>query len=410
MEADPRRLKQILINLLNNAVKFTPDGGQVALITLTDEAQNLIRFVVEDNGIGISAQNMTRLFRPFTQLDGGLTREHEGTGLGLALVSRLVELHGGSVAVESEGVPGKGSRFTVSLPWRHLPAPAGQADMEAALANLEQALLRLSSHDNQIVKSLVVEDSPTAAEQIDRYLKELGVQVVAHSPGEHALENALMTSPDLIILDLLMPDRSGWEVLAQLKADPRILTVPVIIISVVDEPVRGLAAGAVEYLVKPITREQFRQALARVVVSLEQAESAHSHPTPSPVSPEPQGPLILLAEDNETNIQAIGEYLQDVGYRLIVARNGGEALDLAWEWKPDLILMDIQMPVLDGFTVIQRLRAMSEFAATPIIALTALAMPGDRERCLAAGANEYLAKPVRLKNLMEIINQHLPPE
>jgi signal transduction histidine kinase/DNA-binding response OmpR family regulator len=410
MEADPRRLKQILINLLNNAVKFTPDGGQVALITLTDEAQNLIRFVVEDNGIGISAQNMTRLFRPFTQLDGGLTREHEGTGLGLALVSRLVELHGGSVAVESEGVPGKGSRFTVSLPWRHLPAPAGQADMEAALANLEQALLRLSSHDNQIVKSLVVEDSPTAAEQIDRYLKELGVQVVAHSPGEHALENALMTSPDLIILDLLMPDRSGWEVLAQLKADPRIQTAPVIIISVVDEPVRGLAAGAVEYLVKPITREQFRQALARVVVSLEQAESAHSHPTPSPVSPEPQGPLILLAEDNETNIQAIGEYLQDVGYRLIVARNGGEALDLAWEWKPDLILMDIQMPVLDGFTVIQRLRAMSEFAATPIIALTALAMPGDRERCLAAGANEYLAKPVRLKNLMEIINQHLPPE
>ena len=412
MEVDSRRLKQILINLLNNAVKFTPDGGQVTLTMLTDEAQNLIRFVVEDNGIGISAENMTRLFRPFTQLDGGLTREHEGTGLGLALVSRLVELHGGSVAVESEGVPGKGSRFTVSLPWRHLPAPADQADMEAALANLEQALLRLSSHDNQIVKSLVVEDSPTAAEQIDRYLKELGVQVVAHSPGEHALENALMTSPDLIILDLLMPDRSGWEVLAQLKADPRIQTVPVIIISVVDEPVRGLAAGAVEYLVKPITREQFRQALARVVVSLEPAESARAAaPPPAPPSPpEPKGPLILLAEDNETNIQAIGEYLQDVGYRLIVARNGGEALDLAWEWKPELILMDIQMPVLDGFTVTQRLRAMSEFAATPIIALTALAMPGDRERCLAAGANEYLAKPVRLKNLMEIINQHLPPE
>jgi signal transduction histidine kinase/DNA-binding response OmpR family regulator len=408
MEAEPRRLKQILINLLNNAVKFTPDGGQVTLTMLADEAQNLIRFVVEDNGIGISAENMTRLFQPFSQLDGGLTREHEGTGLGLALVSRLVELHGGSVAVESEGVPGKGSRFTVFLPWRHLPSPADQADVEAALANLEQALLRLSSHGNQIVNSLVVEDSPTAAEQIDRYLKELGVQVVAHSPGEHALENALMTSPDLIILDLLMPDRSGWEVLAQLKADPRIQTVPVIIISVVDEPVRGLAAGAVEYLVKPITREQFRQALARVVVSLEPAESDHPHPTPPPASPEPQGPLILLAEDNETNIQAIGEYLQDVGYRLVVARNGGEALDLAWEWKPELILMDIQMPVLDGFTVTQRLRAMSEFDATPIIALTALAMPGDRERCLAAGANEYLAKPVRLKNLMEIINQHLP--
>jgi CheY-like chemotaxis protein len=412
IEADPRRLKQILINLLNNAVKFTPDGGEVRLQLIADERQNLIRFVVQDSGIGISAENMKKLFKPFIQLDAGLARQHEGTGLGLALVGRLVELHGGSVQVESEGIPGLGSRFTVSLPWQHLPEATGQADIEAVLANLEQALHRLSPRGDQVVKSLVVEDSPTAAEQIDRYLKELGIQVVAHSPGEQAVENALLTTPDLIILDLLMPGQSGWEVLTQIKADPRIRSIPVIIISVVDEPARGLAAGALEYLVKPITREHFRQALARVVATLEGIgpTGAAAVTFEPPALPEPEGPLILLAEDNEINIQIIGEYLQDLGYRVVVARNGSEALERAWEWAPDLILMDIQMPVLDGFTATQRLRAMSEFAATPIIALTALAMPGDRERCLTAGVNEYLSKPIRLKDLMQIIKQLLPQE
>jgi CheY-like chemotaxis protein len=206
-----------------------------------------------------------------------------------------------------------------------------------------------------------------------------------------------------------MPGRSGWEVLAQLKADPRIQDIPVIIISVVDEPARGLAAGAIEYLVKPITREQFRQALAKVAAALSQTKPADSvDKTVTSTSSESQGPLILLAEDNETNIFAIGEYLQEVGYRLVVARNGGEALNLAWEWKPDLILMDIQMPVLDGLAATQRLRAMSEFATTPIIALTALAMPGDREKCLAAGANAYLSKPISLKNLMQTMEELLP--
>lgn len=409
MEADARRLKQILINLLSNAVKFTADGGQVTLQMLIDEAQDTIRFVVSDTGIGISAEGMNRLFKPFSQLDAGLTREHEGTGLGLTLVSRLVEMHGGSVQVESEGIPGKGSRFTVFLPWHRQPEPSEYADLELALANLEQTLHRLSAEKEDIVKALVIEDSPTTVEQIERYLTELGIQVVVYSPGVETLERVLTTLPNLVILDLLMPNRSGWEILAQLKADARMRSIPVMIISVVDEPARGLAAGAIEYLVKPITREQFRQALGRIVLTLTETE-ASSQAAAAPTAPDPseaQGPLILLAEDNETNIQAIGEYLQDLGYRLVVARNGGEALDFAWEWKPDLILMDIQMPVLDGFTVMQRLRAMSEFSTTPIIALTALAMPGDRERCLAVGANEYLAKPVSLKQLIQIMNQLL---
>lgn len=411
MEADPRRLKQILINLLSNAVKFTPDGGRVTLKSRAAHEGDALQFVVEDTGIGITAADMAQLFKPFSQLDTSLTREHEGSGLGLALVSRLVELHGGSVQVESDGVPGSGSRFTVALPRHHLSGSVERSGDGAAFTNLEQALYRLSSEGERIVRALIIEDSPTAAEQAERYLQELGIQIIAHASSEVAIEMVLTTLPDFIILDLLMPGQSGWEILTQLKADPQLQTIPVMIISVVDEPVKGVAAGAAEYLVKPITRMQFRQALSRVAAKLLGKEASRAADTAVPPDlPQTQGPLILLAEDNEINIQAIGEYLQDINYRVTVARNGGEALDLAIEQQPDLILMDIQMPVLDGFTVTQRLRAMSEFETTPIVALTALAMPGDRERCLAAGANEYLAKPISLKKLTGIMNQLLPDQ
>lgn len=411
MEADPRRLKQILINLLSNAVKFTPQGGQVTLKMLTNSAKDTIRLLVEDTGIGISAEGMTRLFKPFSQLDSSLTREQGGTGLGLALVSRLVEVHGGSVQVESEGIPGKGSRFTVSLPRHRLSASSGLSN-DTSAPPLERALYRLSSEGQKGIKALIIEDSPTAVEQVKRYLQELSIQIVAHSPSETAIQNVLMYLPDFIILDLLLPGQSGWEILAKLKSHPRLQSIPVLIVSVVDEPVKGLAAGATEYLVKPITRTQFRRALRRVVGTLEEAEpTGIARPASVPERlPEKHGPLILLAEDNETNIQAIGEYLEDINYRVMVARNGSEALDLALEQKPDLILMDIQMPVLDGFTATQRLRAMSEFDTTPIVALTALAMPGDRERCMAAGVNEYLAKPISLKKLTGIMDRLLPEQ
>lgn len=410
MQSDPRRLKQILINLLSNAVKFTPMGGQVSLKITADELQDVIHFVVQDTGIGISSEDMPKLFKPFTQLNGGLAREHEGTGLGLALVSHLVELFGGSIQVESEGIPGKGSCFTVSLPWQNMSERSQNPEMSPILTtDLHQAIRRLRQTEDEQVKAVIVEDSPTAAEQIDRYLKELGIDEVTHVSGEQAVETVLTTLPHFIILDLLMPDRSGWDVLVQLKAAPRIQAIPVIIISVVDEPARGFAAGAVEYLVKPITREQIKVALIRAVTAINMGQAS---PTPalriepSPSS-EPRGPLLLLAEDNETNIRAIGDYLQAIGYRLVIARNGSEAIDLALALKPDLILMDIQMPVLDGLAVTKRLRAISEFATTPIIALTALAMPGDRERCLAAGANDYLSKPVSLKRLRQVIGELL---
>ena len=253
--ADPRRLKQILVNLLSNAVKFTAQGGNVNLEVRGDPEAEVIHFTVADTGIGIATADIPRLFKPFVQLDSCLSRRHEGTGLGLALVSRLADLHGGAVKVTS--TLGAGSSFTVSLPWQsQTPKPA----------------------------------------------------------PEPAPERQFYVRPD-----------------------------------------------------------------------------------------EQEHPVLLLAEDSEVVLRTTTQYLEAHGYRVLVARNGAEAVSMAEEWQPDLILMDIQMPVLDGLEATRRIRAKAGSTVIPVVALTALAMSGDRERCLAAGANDYLSKPVSLRKLVEQI-------
>ena len=262
-EADERRIKQVLVNLLSNAVKFTHPGGQVGLEVKVNLTQELVSFTVWDTGIGIAKQDMTKLFQSFVQIDSRLSRQHEGTGLGLSLSYRLVELHGGGIHLESE--VGKGSRFTVSLP---LSSPLiGKQEREVA-------------------------------------------------------------------------DRASREP-------------------------------------------------SRCVV------------------PKSDSGMILLAEDNETNIIIVGDFLRSRGYQVLVARNGHEAIQQAKEKLPDLILMDIQMPELNGLESTQRIRAQKELRHIPIVALTALAMPGDRERILLAGANDYLAKPVSLLHLLQVIEREL---
>jgi PAS domain S-box-containing protein len=267
--ADPRRLKQILVNLLSNAVKFTLERGEVILQVNADPEQDVIRFSVIDNGIGIATHDLQRLFQPFVQVDSGLNRQHEGTGLGLTLVQKLTDLHGGSVHVESES--GKGSRFTVNLPCLH------------------EEIVNLEKHESQPV-------SPVR-ERVD------DIKVVAEMPAH----------------------------LGQ----------------------------------------------------------------------------ILLADDNMSSILTIGEYLESHGYEVVVAHDGSEALKKAEATHPDLILMDVQMPVMNGLEAIARLRGNISFTHTPIITLTALAMPGDRERSLLAGATEYMSKPVSLKRLVRTIDELL---
>jgi len=263
LRADLRRLKQILVNLLSNAVKFTPTGGKIILQVQSDIQQRMVVFSVIDTGIGIAPQDQERLFNPFTQVDSSLTRKHEGTGLGLALVKELAELHGGHVQLHSE--PGKGSAFTVSLPWQ----PEGE---------------------------------------------------------------------DRELLTPLAPGSAG----------------------------------------------------------------------PAPMQ-ESQGVLekILLADDAEINNMTVGDYLESKGYQMLFAQNGLEAIQQAQAHHPALILMDVQMPVLDGLEAIRRLRGEPRFASLPIIALTAMAMAGDEQRCIEAGATAYVSKPVGLKQLAELVRNLL---
>ena len=391
--ADPKRLKQMLVNLLSNAVKFTEKNGRIRLEVNTDAEMGVVYFTVEDTGIGISPEGMARLFQPFIQLDSRLNRQHDGTGLGLALVRRLAELHGGSISLESE--PGKGSRFTIALPYP--PPQSGEKQFSPSVFPL--------AGGTTLHSAVVIEDSETAGEQIARYLEELHIHAVVHLDGKGALEHVTKSPPDVIFLDVQMPIQSGWDVLAQLKAAPHLQAIPVVIISVVDDRARGLAAGAAEYVVKPISRETLRQALGIVIAGPEVTRAALIIATPT--TPTPTNVRILLVDDNEVNIIAVGDYLQDHGYHVVVARNGREALDRVVDARPDVILMDIQMPEMDGMEATRCLRAMPTYADTPIIALTALAMPGDRERCIAAGATEYLTKPVSLKGLVDTIRRLL---
>lgn len=417
IQADERRLKQILVNLLTNAVKFTPEGGAIGLEVRSDEELHAVHLTVWDTGIGIPPEQIDSLFKPFVQLDSSLSRRYEGTGLGLVLVQRMVEMHGGSIALES--VLGQGSRFTVSLPWtfqNETPTPAVEPGQLAGYPN--------STH---IQRALVIEDSSIIAEQHARYLKELGVEAITYLKGKGAIDKVLEHKPDIILLDILLPDLSGWDVLTQLRTDPHTQDIPVLIVSVLDERPQGLALGCAEFLTKPVSRQQLQQALSRIcqgpktpiappaasiAALLANPSVKNSLPEAVPVA-QPQNsklqPLILLAEDNEANINLVADYLLDKGYRITVAHNGVEAVARARETRPDLILMDIQMPEMNGLEATRHLRAdpTAGLATTPIIALTALAMPGDRERCLAAGANDYMSKPISLTKLVRAIEVQL---
>jgi len=388
--ADPRRFKQILVNLLTNAVKFTPTGGRIGLQVAAPIGEDVVRFTVWDTGIGISSTDATKLFQAFTQVDSGLARTQEGTGLGLALVAQLVELHGGSVELESE--PGRGSRFIVTL-------PAGAH--AAAGKSLRTPFDALPALPQPIQRALIIEDDPTTREQLERYLSELQLTSVLSALDEDAVEVALRERPDVILLDIQLPAESGWVVLAKLKEHRGTRHIPVAVISVMDEPEKSRVLGAAAHFTKPITRAQLAGFLQRaaVEVMLPAAPCVESAPTP--------GPLILLADDNEANLETIGGYLNDKGYALHYARNGLIALNLARDLRPALILMDIQMPVMDGLTAIMEIRADAALKDIPIVALTALAMSGDRERCLAAGAMDYMSKPVNLKALTALLKQLL---
>ena len=384
IRADARRLKQMIVNLLSNAIKFTPQAGSLGLEVRADEEKRAVFLTVWDKGIGIKPEDIAKLFKPFVQLDSSLARQHSGTGLGLSLVQRMAEMHGGSVQVES--TPGEGSRFTILLPWS--PRNTPPAVEPSAPANILQG-------------ALTVEDSEVDAEQITRYLHELGIKNVVHPVSEGAVEQAARLKPGVILLDLNLPDGSGFDVLEKLKKDPRTQAIPVIICSVQENIQKALNLGAVGSLVKPFTLDEVRRMIGRIGETKENIEKALT------IASSRRDLKVLMVDDNELNLETVSSYLSTQNMTMFTARSGLELLSIVSEVLPDIILMDIQMPGMDGLEATRHIRAHAnpQVARTPIIALTALAMTGDREKCIAAGANDYMSKPVKLVELAEMIRK-----
>ncbi|VAW37592.1 diguanylate cyclase/phosphodiesterase (GGDEF & EAL domains) with PAS/PAC sensor(s), partial [hydrothermal vent metagenome] len=390
--ADERRVKQVLVNLLSNAVKFTPDGGEIGIDVVGDEEAKAVLITVWDNGIGIAEEDLAQLFRPFVQLDSGLAREYAGTGLGLSLVQRMMELHGGSISVQSE--VGKGSRFTVSFPWQ---------GTEAAIDQLsEYDLYENSSFMTGLHSVVIVEDSSVPLAKLKQYFKTHGVFVRTFGEGAAALASILAQPPDLVVLAMPLLDDPHWDLLATIQEIKQSEAGLLMVASTLDEKEAALAAGADDCLLEPFTQAQIHRMLQEI---MEKRNGTAHEDEDTAVSQ----PLILLTEDNETNINTFSSYLLAKGFQLILARNGVEAVARAKADKPDLILMDIQMPLMNGLEAIIKIRQDMDTAVNciPIIAVTALAMPGDNEACFEAGADAYLSKPVRLHHLVETIKTHL---
>lgn len=393
--ADSVRIKQILINLLNNAVKFTPQKGKVGLHISIDSKEEVIYFNVWDTGIGMSDENLQKLFKPFTQLSSNLAREYEGTGLGLSLVSKLSEMHGGSVSVESK--VGIGSKFIIAIPIRN------QRMQQNVFDTITDRKF------NNIQNVLIIEDSPDDANLLAGFLSKFSI-IAELFEFEANIEEVLNEKRyDVVFLDLLLWDKSGWEILNLIKKHPKLSSIPVVVTSVLKERARASAYGADAYLVKPYSFNTLYESLQRIDLKYDKGLFLEKQAEGSKTPMENQT-LILLAEDNEANLQTLETFLEYGGFSVVVARNGKEAVDTAFEYQPDLILMDIQMPKMDGLEAIRLIKQNNRFESIPIIALTALAMPGDRERCLSAGANNYVSKPVNFDTLINSMNELLPED
>lgn len=381
---DARRLKQMLVNLLSNSIKFTPEGGNIGLQVEGDVVLEEVHFTVWDTGLGIDQEDMPKLFKPFSQLESDISINQSGTGLGLMLVKRMVDLHHGTIRVMS--TPGEGSRFVVTLPWKIVPSKDNTPPVQVEGAS--------SSFEG---------DSLQAIDQLNTYLWELGISNTVCDRPDKAYEKVLETWPNFILLEDNLEDRSSMiEFLHHMKSNSQTNSIPIWVVSQMHNGKDHVLEVTDTVISKPLIKSVVHDQLIR----LKKQES--KTPTRSlTIGFTCTAGKILIVDDNEVNLNIYVDYLRTKGYWILTAQNGGEAIQLAQEALPDIILMDIQMPGMDGLSAIQQIRANPDrLASIPIIALTALAMPGDREHCLAAGADDYLSKPFSLNELMTTIKNH----
>ncbi|AEF94381.1 multi-sensor hybrid histidine kinase [Desulfotomaculum nigrificans CO-1-SRB] len=519
-KGDPTRIRQVLNNLLSNAAKFTHEGhvevkvnGQKDHSVETDSFT--LVFSVSDTGIGIPREKLDLIFESFTQADGSTTRKYGGTGLGLTISRSLINLMGGQITVESE--VNRGSKFSFSIPGLPVVLVENNYSEENDKENIGSGVV------------LVAEDEWTTKQLIANYLEKAGYTVVATDQGKQVLTLAKIYQPDVLVLDILLPDLSGWEVLAKIKKDQETQDIPVVVCSVLPEKERAFSLGAVDFIEKPVSEKVLVNRLQKLthsrrsdqthIVLIDDDKMAleflncivggagyqtHSfmlaeealnyiinggqvhaiildllmpgmdgfefldnlradanyksipvliytgkdltkedyqklndkyerllnksfmHPDillkelsllikdrsiSGSDAPDNKNKItnVLLVEDNQFNQRLIQHLLADNGYRVTLAENGQQALEMLNQSNFDIVLMDMQMPVMDGYETTRVIRSDERYKSLPIIALTAHAMKGDNEKCLAAGCDDYLAKPVKRDILIKTIKKYIQP-
>ena len=365
------KLRQSLLNLLSNAAKFTHEGTVTLHAGRQSQADgDWLTFAVSDTGIGIAADKLEHVFDEFSQADNSTTRDYGGTGLGLTITRSFCQMLGGDLNVSSQ--PGKGSTFTIrlpaALPGTAAPAEATSQPTPSGVHASDETLP--AKNDNTV---LVIDDDAEACEIIQRFLEKDDFNVVTALSGEQGLRLAHDVHPTAITLDVMMPEMDGWSVLRALKADPELRAIPVIMLSMINDRKRGYSLGAVDYLTKPVNRELLHRALS------------HYH------NPDDVSSVLLIEDDIETR-NVMARTLKKAGWEVSEAGDGQEALDIMADLQPRLILLDLMMPVMDGFDFLAAMRARPEWQHIPVIVITAKDLTGDDRDRLAGRVEEVLEK------------------
>jgi len=400
---DSNRLRQILLNLIGNAIKFTETGEVSVTVGVAEACEDgpRLHFSVHDTGIGISAEQQSQLFRPFQQANSSTTRQYGGTGLGLAISSRLVELMGGEIWIDSALGTGSTFHFTVRL---------------AKAAAPPESSVGKSWEDLRGLRVLIIDDNATNGRILQQMTLRWEMQPELADSGPAALEQLRSTARtgrrfDLILLDEQMPGMDGFEVIEHLRADPASYGTVIMMLTSSDQSAsaaRCRQQGIPIYLTKPTRIGELLAASQMALGNAEEEQAPTTNPPAIALSELSEGALnILVAEDNQVNQKIAAAMLGKMGHRVTLAMNGAEAVAKWGEGNFDLIFMDMQMPEMDGLEATRQIRSEEHAKGRhiAIIAMTANAMSGDRERCVASGMDDYVSKPISRRSLEEAIER-----